>query len=281
MPIRLEAHVGKVEDGCPEILDTSADFSLFSPPYFKRDGYTPELMLSVGKVLGRVLKPGARAYMVFGQIKEGLDRPLEAQRLVLAGAGGALAAGQTIIWVKSIAIGGWSEDVTCPKCAHGFKHKVPVLSRGHFQPINSPDLLNYCWEYVFCFVKQPKTALRPMDRLSIGVPFTHKGNLTRGTRGKNGDVHCIGDVWYIPYETTGATAKKTHRHEFPEELAEKAISVAGIPAGSMVYDVFLGGGTTARVAQRNRMSACGYDMNPAHIETVKAMWSAPAPAAAP
>lgn len=271
--VELHAHEGRVELCCPAIPDNSVDLSIFSPPYFRVDGYTPQLMVSVGQTLARTLKPGARAYMVFGQIKEGLHRPLEAQRLVLAGGGGSLIPGQTIIWVKSIAVGGWIEAVDCPKCGEHIEHEVPVLSRGHFQPINSPHLLNYCWEYVFCFVRDPEKGSPPLDRLSIGVPFSDKSNLKRGNRGKNGDVHCIGDVWFIPYETTGPTAKKDHRHEFPDELARRLIKLSAIPKNSMVLDMFLGGGTTAKVAYEQGMNVCGYDMDPNAITRLKRWWA--------
>ena len=60
-------------------------------------------------------------------------------------------------------------------------------------------MLNYCWEYVFTYTKG--VAGIPLDRCSIGVPFTDKSNTKRGTRGKNGDLHCAGDIWFIPYKT--------------------------------------------------------------------------------
>ena len=270
----LNASVGRIEDGCPNIETESVDLALFSPPYFQCDGYSPGLMRAVGKVLSRILNPGARAYMVFGQVVEGLDRPLEAQRLILEGGSGSkkLVSAQTIIWVKSIAVGGWTEDAACPSCAAEFAVPVPELSHGHFQPINSPSLLNYCWEYVFSFMKAPTTNARPVDRLSIGVPFADKSNMKRGTRGKNGDVHCRGDIWFVPHTTTGPGTKKTHRHEFPETLARMVIQVANPTPGGLVCDLFLGGGTTAVTAKKLGFNACGYDMNGAAVEDLRKRW---------
>jgi len=271
--VKLIARVGRIEDGCPDLETGSVDFSLFSPPYFKRDGYTPALMRGVGKVLARVMKPGARAYMVFGQILEDLDRPLEAQRLILEGANGELAAGQTIIWVKSIAVGGWTESAHCPACSVEVDTHIPVLSRGHFQPISSPNLLNYCWEYVFSFVRTPVECAAKLNRIGIGVEFADKSNLKRGTRGKNGDVHCPGDAWFVPHQTTGNTTKKTHRHEFPEELARRLIVLANPPASGMVCDLFLGGGTTALTAKKLGFNACGYDCNPDAVTALQKRWT--------
>jgi DNA modification methylase len=269
--LSLSAHVGLIEDGCPAIADESVDLAIYSPPYFKRHGYSPKLMLSVGKLLTRALKPGGRAYMVFGQILEDLERPLVAQRLVREASDGGLAPGQTIIWVKSIAAGGWTETCPNPECETEFT--IPVLSHGHFQSITSDRVQNYCWEYVFCFIKEPQEVALPLDRLSIGVPYTDKANLKRDTRGKNGDVHCVGDVWFIPHPTTGPNKKKEHGHEFPEELARRLIKLSAIAPGSTVGDPFVGGGTTIRMAYEAGMNAAGYDKNKKAIAAVKAWWS--------
>jgi len=269
----LTVHVGDIANGCQEVPTSSIDLSITSPPYFAKDGYSDALMRSLGRVLGRTLKQGARAYIVFGQIKEKLDRPLDAQRAILLGGGGKLEAGQTIIWVKSIAVGGWDETCPAPSCGQTFK--LETLSRGHFQPINSPNLMNYCWEYVFCFVKKPLDKALPLARTAVGVPFTDKSNMTRGTRGKNGDLHCPGDIWFLPYETTSTTIKKVHRHEFPAELARRLIKVSGIAAGSLVYDPFIGGGTTAFAARELGMDAVGHDKNEIVVDTLKKSWLAP------
>lgn len=249
---KVQAFVGRVEGGCPKIKDKSCDLAITSPPYFKRDGYSPELMLSLGEVFGRVLKPGHRAYMVFGQIKEEFDRPMKAQQLVIAGAKGKLAAGQTINWVKSIVFDG--------------------LSRGHFQPINSDTIMNYCWEHVFCFVKKPVSDQRPLARKSIGVPYADPTNVKRW-KAAGDNLHCPGDAWLIPYPTTGASVKKAHRHEFPEELARRLIVLNDLKPHSMVFDPFLGGGTTVRVALSLKLRACGYDKNAVAVAEVLGAYS--------
>lgn len=250
----FEVFNGMVESGCPEIPDNSCDLVVTSPPYFMRDGYTDDLMLELGSVIGRVLKPGARAYMVFGQISEGIDRPIEAQQLVKQGST-ELLAGQTIIWVKSIVSGGWVES--CGKCSSAIA--VPELSRGHFQPINSNRLLNYCWEYVFSFVKKPKSKAVKLDRKAIGVPYSDKSNLKRWGSASD-DLHCPGDAWFIPYSTTGAKTKKSHRHEYPEELVDRIITM-NRASGGIIFDPFLGGGTTLRVGARRGMYCYGYDID--------------------
>lgn len=231
----------------------SIDLAVFSPPYFESGGYSRDLMNKVGTLLHHTLKPGARAFMNFGQVQEDMARPFKARSALLDGFRDALSAWQTVIWVKSVAI--------------------DKLQRGHYQPINSKRLLNYCFEYVFQFVKGDPEKGRPLDRLSVGVPFADKTNLDRGTRGQNGDLHCAGDVWFIPYETTGQEKKKDHRHGFPLELARRCVAVAGLEPGSVVLDPFMGGGTTAVAARLCGMNAVGIDRDPLILEKATKIWS--------
>lgn len=262
-------YVGDVTQGCLPVDDASCDLIITSPPYFKADGYSDALMVKTGEVFGRVLKPGGRAYVIISQINENLDLPMDAQRSILSGGQKNLLPGQTIIWVKSIAVGGWQEKCPNPECGH--KWKTETVSRGHFQPINSPNLLNYCHEFVLCFVKPPLQDAHPLDRKAIGVAYADKTNITRWKNASDA-VHCPGDTWFVPYETTGSSVKKSHRHEFPQELARRLIVVSGIPAGSTVFDPFAGGGTSLFAARECGMNAVGNDFNANAINLLQSVW---------
>lgn len=411
----LSLFVDDVMNGCPQVADNSVDLSFTSPPYFESDGYQDDLMVALGRIWARIMRPGQRMFLNFGQIKEKFDRPLDAQRLVLQGGGGLLVPAQEIIWVKSIAVGGWSEEAHCPDCGSEFEVPVETLSRGHYQPITSKQIMHYCWEHVFTFIKkaEKKKGVRNLDRTAIGVPFADKSNLTRGGRGKNGDLHCAGDVWFIPreisnddakwfallidtaghfgihkeataagdvhctyvqiildsqellqtaykkvgfgelngrsltfrmkeaasllsrvyqhlivnkthaaiilhaeeadtsdatkdalleamnelcrlrpvdtswvhkppvsepdawfipYKTTGPTTKKAHRHQFPIELPRRAIRLSGILKGSVVFDPFMGSGTTLLAARELGMASIGFDINADMVDTVRKTW---------
>ena len=144
----IQAPVGAAFEA---IAPESIDCAVFSPPYRALDGYSDLLMFEVGTLLERVLRPGARAFMVFGQTIEGPVRPFEAAQEV-ARAGKHLSHGQTIVWAKSIAIKG--------------------VTHGQFNPQPSKVWLNNTHEYIFQFVKDGD--YRPIDRLAVGVPFTEK-----------------------------------------------------------------------------------------------------------
>lgn len=228
----------------------SVDLVVTSPPYKDKDGWSPRLMRTLGMLLDEVLAPGARVFFNFGQLRGDYARPFQSAMMVAEA--GELQLGQTIAWVKSYADDG--------------------VQRGHYQPINpkSPTL-NYCWEYIFTMFKPPE---QPLDRLSIGVPFAHKGNLTRGTRGQNGDVHCAGDVWVIPYKTTGNTKKKQHSYEFPTELARRAIKVANLKPGSTLLDPFCGSGTVLEVGRELGHNVLGIERNPLNAHVANDRWHA-------
>jgi site-specific DNA-methyltransferase (adenine-specific) len=236
------------------IPDDSVDLALFSPPYKRKDGYTLALLAALGATLSRVMKPAAHIFMNFGQLREDFDRPFEARAALKVG--GALHTTQTIIWAKSIAVP---------------NDRGALVQRGHYQPINSEHLLNYGYEFIFGFVKGENSS--KLDRRSIGVPFADKSNLTRGSRGKHGDIHCRGDVWFVPHSTTGPNLKKHHAHSFPFDLADMLIAISGIKEGATVLDPFLGGGTSVIAAKLRGMNSIGVDNSQKAVNMATSRWA--------
>jgi site-specific DNA-methyltransferase (adenine-specific) len=153
-----------------------------------------------------------------------------------------------ITWVKNISIGD--------------------TSYGHFKPINSKRYMNVTNESIFHFTKTGDVGL---DRLSIGVPFMHKSNLTSrsdATRVKP-DCRCRGNTWYIPYETIQNNKEQRGGHpaSYPVELAEKCIKLCmGDSKEGRVLDPFLGTGTTLVAAKRLGLMGTGIDLNPEFLK---------------
>lgn len=277
---------------------SSVDVIVTSPPYKRREGYSTELMKILGRLASHALAPGGRMFLNFGQLRsEGFETPFEARDVVAASSG--LAVGQTIAWVKSAVVPTWRRDalqrvqealkIDAESDHAALRGALQDLERylqgpgtplqiGHYQAINrrSPTL-NYCWEPVFTFYKPPE---RPLDRLSIGVEFSDKSNTRRGTRGRDGDVHCAGDVWFVPYPTTGAAKKKAAAelegaYSFPEELVRRCLKVASLrsdPPRPVVLDPFVGGGTSVCVARRLGYHAIGVDRSASALEVTLGTW---------
>lgn len=70
------------------------------------------------------------------------------------------------------------------------------------------------------------------------------------------------DVWAI---ATGAGYKGAHFATFPLELPRRCI-LLGCPRGGIVYDPFMGAGTTALAAIQNGRSFLGSELNPDYVD---------------
>jgi hypothetical protein len=300
---KLKVWTGDLLDVGRKVPDCSVDMVFTSPPYKRKDGFSLDLMEALGELLGRVLRPGGRVYMNFGQLREGFDRPGISRDLVYEGSNRLLEPGQTIAWIKSLALPGWRKPVQDeikrlrdPAVLGGLARGTMglgaaqavldaiqkivdgpggVLQRGHYQPITmkSPTL-HYCWEPIFTFFKPPELAL---NRLAIGVPFADKSNMKRGSRGKHGDLHCAGDAWFVPYKTTGAKKKKAtasmgSAYSFPVELPLRAIRLSNMAKGCVVFDPFMGSGTTAVAARQLGMHAWGIELGPEKVQVIEQRW---------
>lgn len=142
-----------------------------------------------------------------------------------------------IIWVKSIAV---DKEVF-----------------GHFKPINSPRFLNHNHEAIYHLTINGDV---PIDRLAIGVPFKDKSNIERRDHAE--DVHCLGNTWFIPYETVQSKLGKSfHPASFPVALPEQCIKLHGVREGMIVLDPFAGTGSTLVAAKQLGCAYLGIEMD--------------------
>lgn len=145
-----------------------------------------------------------------------------------------------IIWVKSIAI----DDHT----------------HGRYQPINSERFLHDSFEEVFHFTKSGEV---PLDRLSIGVPYTEEKVRTR-YKGAASGFHCRGNVWFVPYPTKRGT--KEHPATFPPNLIEMCIRLHGFDKDTLFLDPFAGIGNSLRACQRLGVRGVGIEISEKYVE---------------
>jgi len=95
---------------------------------------------------------------------------------------------------------------------------------------------------------------------------------------------CIGNAWYIPYTPTSKLAKQAgaendsgsrekgrggHPATYPEGLPTQCIKYSGIPEGSVVYDPFIGTGTTIISAVKLGMTGIGTDIDQSYLDFAK------------
>jgi len=86
------------------------------------------------------------------------------------------------------------------------------------------------------------------------------GRWSRQARQERGDTRNARSVWTITPEQTPFA----HFATMPQALAEKCIR-AGCPPGGVVYDPFMGSGTTALVARRLNRRFIGSELNPEYV----------------
>ena len=228
--------------GLARVPAASVDLIVTSPPYNLgveyrryRDTQPPEAYLrwccQWGRELRRVLKPTGSLFLNVGSSP---SNPLLPHQLVVAFSK-FLVLQNTLHWIKAISVE--AEEGT-------------TISKGHFKPINSRRFVNDCHEYVFHFTPSGKV---PIDRLSIGVPYTDKTNIARWHHTVGRDLRCRGNTWFIPYQTIRDRKQdRPHPATFPVQLVIQCIRLHGVTPDMMMLDPFLGIGNSAVAAQ-----ACG------------------------
>ena len=242
---KLDLYLGDCIAGLAHIPEQSVDLIVTSPPYnlgIKYSKYddqrTPEEYLcwsfEWASAVKRVLKDdGALFLNVAGSPKQ----PYMPHELVLR-LRDIFTLQNTLHWIKSIS-------VKTPDDQH--------LSVGHFKPINSKRYLTDCHEYLFHLTKAGNNTL---DRLAVGVPYTHKSNIARWGHTEGKDKRCRGNNWFVPYKTIKSRkGQRPHPATFPIELAENCIKLHGTdPIETTMLDPFLGIAHAAEAAQQQSVA---------------------------
>lgn len=158
----------------------------------------------------------------------------------------------TIHWIKSISFE--KDDLGKTSGIH------KDISIGHFKPIVSQRYLTDAHEYIFHFTKKGNIKL---DKLSIGVPYQDKTNIGRWKSVKQ-DKRDRGNVWFIPYPTI--QEGRPHPAVFPEKLPYLCIKLQGIKSDMLVYDPFMGSGSTALACLSLNIDYIGTEIDTEYID---------------
>jgi site-specific DNA-methyltransferase (adenine-specific) len=257
-----------VQGDCLQVLPTlpaeSVDLVVTSPPYnlgiqyksFKdtapREEFLGWCMAWAGE-LKRVMVDDASFFLNVGAAPA---NPLMPHQLILALTDGAeplFTLQNTFHWVKSITI----ETVGGEQ-----------ISAGHFKPINSKRYVNDCHEYVFHLTKNGNVEV---NRRAAGVPYVHKSNIARWGHTGGEDLRCRGNTWFIPYETiTSRDKDRPHPATFPVALVEQCIRLHGKGTATRLMDPFLGIGSSAVAASRQKITSfTGIELDAHYLETAR------------
>lgn len=113
-------------------------------------------------------------------------------------------------------------------------------------PASVKDRMNNTYEHVFHFVLNKKYFF---DLDSVKIP------------GANGRMKNPGDVWSINTQPV----QGSHTATFPEKLVEQLVS-CGSPKNGIVFDPFLGTGTTWIVCDRLERHCIGFEINQEYFD---------------
>ena len=291
-------HTKSCQDVTLDYPENTFKAIITSPPYKKKDGYSNELMTGMANKLYLVTKQKGLSFINFASLVESWGRPFDVYDIFIDAGWKPVT---TIVWLKSMVFPGL-QDLPGPlgsvvkdtiefldelnmsfageetpayakksrKIRATMESLALLLSAhqvGHYTPIDDERRMNNLFEYIHVF---SKGELPELDRFTppLGVPYTDKSNLKRGTRGKRGDTHCAGNVWLIPYGTRKGP-KDAHPHEYPIDLVKRCLTLAKAGPDDLVLDPFCGGGSTLIGAKEMGVSGVGYEISPDTAELAK------------
>jgi DNA modification methylase len=190
--------------------------------------------------------------------------------------------GGVIIWVVGDQTKDGSESGTSFKQALYFKelgfnlHDTMIYRKQNYTPLTH-NRYEQEWEYIFCFSKGKPKTFNP-----IKVPCKHAGQTTWGHpnmyKTDNGELTKVkktvinnekikGNIFEYLVGST-QTGKIKHPAMFPKQLASDQI-ISWSNEGDLIYDCFMGSGTTAKMAIINKRNYIGSEISEEYCNIIE------------
>lgn len=190
--------------------------------------------------------------------------------------------GGVVVWIVADATINGSETGTSFKQALYFKecgfniHDTMIWNKGLFSAVGALNT-RYAsvFEYMFIFTKGKIKTFNPIkDRRNIHAgaricegTIRQKDGSFRPMSGEGKTMNEYGqrfNVWNIP-PVNSSVERTGHPAPFPESLVQDHIISWSNP-GDVVFDPFLGSGTTAKMALLNDRHYIGFEMNEEYFQ---------------
>jgi len=185
--------------------------------------------------------------------------------------------GGVVVWVVGDATINGSETGSSFKQALYFKeigfnlHDTMIYEKINPMPLKSTRY-QQCFEYMFILTKNKIKTFNP-----IMIDCIHKGKVAfgsaiqkDGSRKKRNTIS--GNTKKINKNIFGYSVGRNdgikHSAKFPEQLAEDHI-ISWSNEGDMVYDPFMGSGTTAKMAKLNNRNYIGSEISKEYCEIIE------------
>jgi site-specific DNA-methyltransferase (adenine-specific) len=193
--------------------------------------------------------------------------------------------GGVVVWVVGDATNKGSETGTSFKQALffkecGFNLYDTMIYQKTGTPFPQKTRYNQTFEYMFVFSKGKPNTFNPIMKKNVtagAVRNSRKfrnvdGEMIPGFNGKPVNEYGIeNNIWLIKNGMNKSTKDLLafeHPAIFPEELAAKHI-ITWTKKEDIVYDPFMGSGTTLSVANRMKRNSIGIEIMPEYYEMVK------------
>jgi len=250
-------------EGMRRLADNSVDVVVTSPPYNLGINYRNyrdkrksqdylEWSVQWATEVRRVLAENGSFFLNLGACP---SDPMLPHELIVRMRGNLFELQNTFHWIKSISI----------QTPEG-----KIISAGHFKPIQSDRFVTDCHEFVFHLTK---TGTVTLHRRAIGVPYTHKSNISRWGHTQGRDLRCRGNNWFIPYQTIKSQENdRPHPATFPVDLAVFCLKIHGCRKDLTVLDPFVGIGHSAIAAKQCDVGRfIGFDIDDEYIKVARRM----------
>ena len=192
--------------------------------------------------------------------------------------------GGVVVWVVGDATIKGSETGTSFRQALHFKelgfniHDTMIYNKELTTPVGGNRYFQR-FEYMFVFSKGKPKTFNPITRKRLNKHNDKRTTRIKKTsRNKDGswnvrkvkinEVVKIGNVWTYNPSNSGGKLESQHPAIFPEKLASDHI-ISWSNEGDLVYDCFMGSGTTAKMSILNKRSYIGSEMSSEYCDIIK------------
>ncbi|MGD9589250.1 MAG: site-specific DNA-methyltransferase [Pyrinomonadaceae bacterium] len=187
--------------------------------------------------------------------------------------------GGVVIWVVGDRTVNGSESLSSFKHAIAFNdagfrvHDTMIYAKNNPIPSDCGKRYRQCFEYMFCFSKgQPKT-FNPITQKIKQEKAFKSFRITKVGRNDLAHDHVapkrrkVNNIFSYNVGTSSSGDKIAFKHPaiFPEKLVEDQIRT-WTNEGDLVYDCFMGSGTTAKVAQLLHRRWFGSEISAEYVE---------------
>ena len=186
--------------------------------------------------------------------------------------------GGVVVWVVDDATVKGSETLTSFKQALYFKEIGFYVHDTMIYKTNKPPMNDNRYqkefEFMFIFSKGKPKTFNPIMVETLAKGVLNKGGnrkangekMKRGIENRTGETKVKGNIWYLPRSSkSGDEYSRKHPATFPEQLANDHI-ISWSNEGDLVYDPFMGSGTTAKMAILNNRKYIGSEISKEYCE---------------